>query len=267
MVRMIGVIALSLFVTGAAAAEDALPKKPETFEVAGHKAFAYAAPKPADGKPWVWYAPTLGGVLLAKKQLYFESFLRAGVGIAGCDLGEVRGGPSSSAKFTKFYDEMVKRGWSPKPILLGQSRGGIMMLSWAVRNPDKTRAFVGIYPVCNLADWPMANRNKETTLADYELTETAFRAKLGELNPVENLKGLLAKKVPMFVVHGDSDGAVSYKGNTLVLKDRYEAGGGPITVKLVPGKGHAEIPEFFECKELIAFVLAQAKPAAPAPAP
>jgi hypothetical protein len=26
-----------------------------------------------------------------------------------------------------------------------------------VRHPDRTRAFVGIYPVCNLADWPMKN--------------------------------------------------------------------------------------------------------------
>jgi hypothetical protein len=32
-------------------------------------------------------------------------------------------------------------------ILLGQSRGGLMMLAWAARHLDKTQAFVGIYPV------------------------------------------------------------------------------------------------------------------------
>jgi pimeloyl-ACP methyl ester carboxylesterase len=91
------------------------------------------------------------------RKAYFEGFLHAGISIAGVDLGEVRGSPASTAKFTQFYDEMVKRGWSSKPILLGQSRGGLMMLAWAVRHPDRTRAFVGIYPVCNLADWPMKN--------------------------------------------------------------------------------------------------------------
>ena len=46
--------------------------------------------------------------------------------------------------------------------------GGLMMLAWAMRHPDKPRAFVGIYPVCNLAQWPM--KGKELTLADYAQT-------------------------------------------------------------------------------------------------
>src|SRR5262245_61715120 len=105
-----------------AAAQDRLPKTAETFEIDGHKAFVYAAPRPAEGKPWLWYAPTLKGVSIVQRTLYFESLMRAGVSIGGFDLGEVRGAPGSTAKFTLFYDAMVKRGWSPKPILLGQSR-------------------------------------------------------------------------------------------------------------------------------------------------
>ena len=134
-----------------AVADDKLPRVAETFEIDGHKAFVYAAPEPAKGKPWLWYAPTLKGVSLFGRKLYFESLMHAGIGIAGFDLGEVRGSPASTAKFSLFYEEMVRRGWSPKPILLGQSRGGMMMLAWAMRNPDKVRAFAGIYPVCNLA--------------------------------------------------------------------------------------------------------------------
>lgn len=240
----------------AAFAQDALPKTAETFEFAGHKAFLYAAPKPAEGKPWLWYAPTLGGVSIVQRKLYFESFLRAGISIAGYDLGEVRGSPASTAKFTLFYDEMVKRGWSPKPILLGQSRGGVMTLGWAFRNPDKVRAWVGIYPVCNLASWPLKN-SKAQTLADFALPEAELVAKLKEFNPVDNLAGLLTHKVPMFVVHGDSDVVVPYDTNTKLLKDRYEAGGGNITVKLVPGEGHKVGPAFFECQELVDFVLKQ----------
>jgi hypothetical protein len=44
------------------------------------------------------------------RKAYFEGFLHAGISIAGVDLGEVRGSPASTAKFTQFYDEMVKRG-------------------------------------------------------------------------------------------------------------------------------------------------------------
>jgi len=240
-----------------AAAQDQLPKQAETFEVDGHKAFVYAAPKPAADKPWLWYAPTLGGVSIVQRTLYFESLMRAGIGIAGFDLGEVRGAPGSTAKFTLFYDEMVKRSWSPKPILLGQSRGGMMMLAWGMRHPDKVSAFVGIYPVCNLASWPLKN-SKAATLADFGLTETELVAKLKEFNPPDNLQGLLANKVPMFIVHGDSDVVVPYEENSGLIKERYAAGGGSITVKLIPGEGHKVGPSFFECQELVDFVLAQA---------
>ena len=55
----------------------------------------------------------------------------------------------------------------------GVGRGGLMMLAWAMRHPDKTQAFVGIYPVCNLATWPL--KNKPVTLADYDLSEAELR--------------------------------------------------------------------------------------------
>lgn len=239
-------------------AQEVLPKTAEVFEVDGHKAFLYAAPKPAAGKPWLWYAPTLGGVSLFGRKMYFEAFMKAGISIAGYDLGEVRGAPGSTAKFTLFYEEMVKRGYSPKPILLGQSRGGMMTLAWAFRNPDKVRAWAGIYPVCNLASWPLKN-SKAQTLSDFGMPENELVAKLSEYNPVDNLKGLIENKVPMFVVHGDSDVVVPYEVNTGLLKERYEKGGGQISVKVIPGEGHKVGPSFFECQELVDFVLAHSK--------
>ncbi len=254
-VRIVSLFILSVFAP-AAFADDALPKTAEKFEINGHPTYLYAAPKPAKGKPWLWYMPTLKGFSLAGKKVYFEGFLRAGISLAGIDLGEVRGAPASTEQFTLFYDEMVKRGWSPKPILLGQSRGGLMALGWAMRHPDKTQAFVGIYPVCNLETWGM--KNLPVMLADYKLPEAELRARLPEFNPLDNLKGLIGRKVPMFIVQGDADKAVPYEQNALLLKERYEAGGAPITVKLIAGEGHQATPAFFECRELIDFVLKQA---------
>ncbi len=254
--RVIGLMTLAIVFASPALAGEALPKTAEKFEVSGHTAFLYAAPKPAEGKPWVWFAPTLKGVSLALRRVYFEGFLNAGISIAGYDIGEVRGSPASSAQFSLFHDEMVKRGWSSKPILMGQSRGGLMMLGWGMRHPDQVQAFVGIYPVCNLSTWGM--KGLAATLADYQLTEAELRSRMVEFNPLDNLKGLAEKKVPMFVVQGDADKAVPYEENAALLKQRYEAAGGPITLKLVPGEGHAASPAFFEDKELFAFVLKQA---------
>jgi hypothetical protein len=47
--------------------------------------------------------------------------------------------------------------------------------------------------------------------------------------------------------------------NTKLLKERYETAGGSVTVKVVPGEGHKVGPSFFECRELVDFVLEQAK--------
>jgi predicted esterase len=233
--------------------------KPAVIEIDGNKAYVYAAPKPAEGTPWVWYGPTINGsVIIAKHKVYFDAFMEAGIALAGYDLGEVRGAPASTAKFTLFYDEMIKRGYSKKPILLGQSRGGLMTLAWATVNPDKVQAWAGIYPVCNLTSWPLKHSKKET-LADYDMTEEKLLANLKEFNPIENLAGLAKNKVPMFSVHGDKDGSVPYNDNTKLLQEKYEALGGTCSVKVIPGQGHVISPAFFECKELVDFVVKQAK--------
>jgi alpha-beta hydrolase superfamily lysophospholipase len=232
--------------------------KPETFEVDGHQAYLEPAPQAAAGKPWIWYAPNVkGNFIILKHRKYADAFLNAGIAIASYDLGEVRGAPGSTAKFSRFHEEMVKRGYSKKPILLGQSRGGLMTLAWAARNPDKVAAWAGIYPVCNLASYPLKLSKKET-LADYGMAEDEIRARFDEFNPIALLDGLAKQRVPMFSVHGDNDRVVPHDENTLLLKERYEALGGTIAVKMIPGGGHEVTPAFFECQELIDFILKHA---------
>jgi predicted esterase len=63
----------------------------------------------------------------------------------------------------------------------------------------------------------------------------------------------------MFAVHGDADKVVPYEENTKLLKERFEAGGGTFQVKVIFGEGHQVTPSFFECQELIDFMLKHAK--------
>ena len=85
----------------------------------------------------------------------FERFTKAGIAIAGIDVGESYGSPDGRKLFSAFYRELTeKRGFAPKPVLLGRSRGGLMTLGWAVENADKVGGFAGIYPVCNIASYP-----------------------------------------------------------------------------------------------------------------
>ena len=235
-----------------------LPLSAEFFEVNGSTAFVMQPENSAAGNPWVWYAPTLKTYPNASQQFYFEQLLEHGIAVAGYDLGEVRGAPESSAKFTGFYDAMVIKGYSAKPVLLGQSRGGLMMLCWAFRNPDKVGAFAGIYPVCNIASWPLKN-SKPSVLADYGLSKKDILENLNQFNPPAHMARLAAQKVPMFLLHGDSDKVVPYHDNSALIKVAYEKAGGEIEVKMVPGKGHAEVPEFFRDQDLLEFIFKQAK--------
>lgn len=233
-----------------------LSAKAEIFQINGRDAFLMKAPQPAQGMPWVWYAPTLKNNPHKSQKFYFDALLKQGISVAGYDLGECRGSEHSSAEFSKFYNALVAKGYSSKPILMGQSRGGLMMLCWAFRNPNKVKAFTGIYPVCNLNSWPMKT-GKNFVLKDYQLSEQEFLKRIKEFNPEFNLKVLVQHQIPIFILHGDADKPVPYLDNTARIEKEYKKLGGNIKVKIVPGKGHAEIPEFFEDQDLLGFIKSQ----------
>lgn len=233
-----------------------LEYEPVEFLVGSSKCFVLDANSSNQSKPWVWYAPTLPAHPDPSHSWYIDKLLEKGISFAGCDQGEVRGSPKSVDRFTKFYKEMVDRGYSKQPVLLGQSRGGLMMLSWAVQNPIKVKAFAGIYPVLNLRSWPIT-RNLITTLADFEIDQDTFLKTVDLHNPIHQLEALARAKVPLYMVHGDSDGIVPLEENTQIVINRYTKLGGEAEVKVVPGKGHQVVDDFFKSKELIEFIIQQ----------
>lgn len=208
--------------------------------------------------PWVWYAPTLPGLPEGAEKWMFERFTKAGIAIAGIDVGESYGSPDGRALYSAFYQELVgKRGFAKKAVLLGRSRGGLMTLAWAVENADKVAGFAGIYPVCNVSSFPGVTR----ACGAYHLSAEQLSAQLKDHNPIDRLAPLAKARVPIFAIHGDVDTVVPMEANSGEMRRRYEALGGKMQLVVPPGQGHNMWQGFFECQELVDFVIARAKPA------
>ena len=236
--------------------QKTLPLPGEAFMVAGQPAFVILPEGKPTGRPtpWVWYAPTLPGLPGPEEHWMFERFTKAGIAIAGIDVGESYGSPDGRALFTALYTELTqKRGFAAKMVLLGRSRGGLMTLSWAAENPEKVAGFAGIYPVCDITSYPGVAKASGA----YHLTETELAARLREHNPIDRLALLAKARVPLFAIQGDSDTVVPLEKNAGEVKRRYEALGGAMQLIVPPGQGHNMWPGFFQCQELVNFVLAQ----------
>jgi len=207
---------------------------------------------------WIFYAPTLPGLPDEHEKWMHEQFLAAGVAVAGIDIGEAYGSPKGRDLFSAFYKEVtVKRDFAPRPCLLGRSRGGLWMTSWACDHPNKVAGIAGIYPVIDFRTYPGIDKAAPA----YGLTAAELTAKQAEHNPIERV-GLLAKaKVPALFIHGDEDKVVPVKENSAEFAARYKASGAEDAVKLIvaKGQGHNYWEGFFRCQELVDFAIERAK--------
>ena len=235
-----------------------LPIKGEVFNVKEHIAFLILPAKQVSDKkiPWVWYAPTLPGLPGPEETWMFEKFLNDGIAIAGIDVGESFGNPEGRKLYTALYEELVqKRNLSKKACLLARSRGGLMLYNWAVEHPESVACIAGIYPVCNLSSYP----GLKIACGAYNMTEEQLIENLAEHNPIDRLESLAKEKVPIFHIHGDSDTVVPLEKNSGELAKRYHKFGGEMTVLVPKGQGHNMWQGFFQCQELVDFVIVHAR--------
>ncbi|MBN2309103.1 MAG: prolyl oligopeptidase family serine peptidase [Candidatus Hydrogenedentes bacterium] len=233
----------------------ALPVPGEVFDFQGHTAFLIRPEAPAAAAPWVWYAPTLPMYPGPEEQWMFERLTKAGIAIAGIDVGESYGSPKGRAVYTAFYEYLVRnRGLSSTPCLLARSRGGLMHYNWAVEHPDSVRAIAGIYPVCDVRSYP----GLDTACAAYGMTAAELAAQLDAHNPVSRVEPLAKARVPILHIHGDMDETVPIEANSAALAREYERFGGPMKLVVIKGRGHDMWPGWFQCRELVDFVIAHA---------
>ncbi len=233
-----------------------LPIPGEVLDVHGHTAFLILPKQPASAKPWVWYAPTLPGLPGSEEQWMFERFTDAGIAIAGIDAGESYGSPDGCAVFASLYEHLTqKRGLSKKPCLLARSRGGLMLYNWAVEHPESVAAIAGIYPVCDLRSYPGISK----ACGAYNMTEEQLTNQLDAHNPVSRVESLAKAHVPIFHIHGDSDEVVPLEANSAALAQRYTQYGGQMKLEVIKGQGHNMWSGWFQCQELVDFVIANTK--------
>lgn len=263
MMNMMMVAALLAGVMPASAAETAgkqkaLPVPGENFTVGDDPAFVILPPPDkvrADSPtPWVWYAPTFANLPEQRERWMIERFQAAGIAVAGIDVGVSHGSPQGRAGFSAFYKHMVeKRGFSRKPALVARSQGGLMHYNWAAENPEAVGCIAGIYPVGDLRSWP----GLKAAAGAYEMTVGQLEAQLAAHNPVDRLAPLAKAEIPIFHIHGDVDKLVPLDANSGTIARRYKELGGPMTLKIAGGQGHNYWSGFFECQELVDFVIAR----------
>jgi hypothetical protein len=185
-----------------------------------------------------------------------EQFLAAGIAVAGIDVGEAYGSPWGNEGLDALYHTMIRRGFAEKPVLLGRSRGGLWVSSWAAENVDKVAGIAGIYPVFDFTTYPgLAN-----AAPSYGLTADALTSRMGEFNPIDRVDRIAAAGIRACFIHGDIDEVVPLAANSVAFAERYATMGKNDLVNLIvaEGQGHNFWEGFFRCQELVDFVIERA---------
>ncbi|WP_158545262.1 alpha/beta hydrolase [Bremerella cremea] len=261
---LIGPGLLILFST-AQAEEKNLPVKDlvlpgESFLLDGHPAFILwpSADKRQEPQPWVLYAPTLPAYPDQHEKWMHQQLVDAGVAVAGIDVGEAYGSPAAQEAFSRLYAELTeKRGFAKKPCLLGRSRGGLWVSSWAIRNADKVAGIAGIYPVFDLRTYPGLQRAAPA----YGLSAEELEKSLDEHNPISQVHRLATAKVPVYIIHGNEDRVVPLQENSQTLANTYQTAEAAESLELIvpQGQGHNFWPGFFHCQSLVDFTIDRAR--------
>ncbi len=214
------------------------------FRVAGSTAIVVEPAHALPGRPWAWRGEFFGAFDGADVAL-----VQAGWHLAYLDVHDQFGSPRAMAGWAKLYDTLVgDHGLSPRPALIGLSRGALYCLSWAADHPDRTLAIYLDNGACDYRSWPggkargrseAAGSDKEwgKLLKAYGFADDAS-ALASKLNPIERLASIAGAKVPILLVYGDADRDAIPLENSILLFDRYRGLGGPVDRIVKPGQGH-----------------------------
>lgn len=208
--------------------------------------------QPQSKKCWVWYTPTLDTLPDTADIWLLNAISNNNIAIAGVNVGETYGSRLGKKGFELLHANMVRKGYSEKPIFLARSRGGLQALSWANWHPNKIKAIAGIYPLFRLDDYGAGSND---LAKPWEVTVPYLISNAKKLSPIFNLDRNHVDKVHTFIVHGNKDVAVNYEKNALAMKDFYSDYPENFTLVTIANGNHEIKPEFHQNKELLNFIL------------
>lgn len=210
------------------------------FQCAGLDAVLVAPKRAAPGRRWIWRAaffdafPALDLAMLAR-----------GWWVAFLDVGNTFGCPRAMRQFDAFYATLTEtRGFHPRPVLEGLSRGGLAVYNWAADNPDKVGLIVADNAVCDFNSWPGGRGKGPGSPSDWaELLRCYGFASEAEAlayggNPIDRVKPLVRAGMPLVHLFGDADEVVPWEENTGVMAARVATLGGSVRLIRKPGCGH-----------------------------
>jgi sialidase-1 len=201
------------------------------FKFQGREAWIVQPVHSLVGKPWIWRA------YFPDWHIEIDSILLSrGFHLAYINANDMYGSTEAMQIWDSFYDFLVvQKRFAPKVALEGVSRGGLYIYNWAKRNPLKVSCMYAEAPVCDVKSWPGGKGEGKGSpeewygmLKSYHISEE--QALAFNDNPIDNLEGLAACKVPVFHAIGLSDKIVPNNENTYKLINNYIRLGGIATV-------------------------------------
>ena len=194
----------------------------------------------APGKPWLWVGEFAGHLRSLE-----DALVAKGWHVAYVNVSNQFGSPASMAVWEKVYDELHgKRGLSPRPALLGISRGGLYVNAWTRLHPDRVSVLCLDNGVCDIRSWPGGFPLTEKgggSKGDWNRYKTEFHfatdaeAVEKSIRPADGFEAAIKSGVFLISVHGTADRTVPYADNAELLLDFWEKSGGRF--KIFPKEG------------------------------
>lgn len=195
-----------------------------------------------EGRPrWYWRAHFWNAFPFAD-----IAFLRRGWHVAFIDVDELYGGPECMRRYELLYAEMVERGFSRRPAMVGMSRGGLDVVNWAIAHPDRLSSIYLDNPVLSVFSWPLGRGVSKG--ASHECWENFKRAwgipseeaaQAFDRNPLDVAAEPLARSgLPILIVQGDADTIVPKEENSDLFVERLRMAGASPVVFHKPGCDH-----------------------------
>ncbi len=172
------------------------------------------------------------------------ALLEKGFHLVYIDVSGLYGNPQAVAIWDDFYHYIVSEyGLNKKAVLLGMSRGGLIVYNWASQNTDKVACIYADAPVLDIKSWPGGLYSGIGSEADWQACLEAYGLDEEsvwdyESIPLNNAVGVAEAGIPVIHVCGLEDQVVPYCENTGKLVQVFEEAGNEMRLILKEGVGH-----------------------------